>query len=295
MIPVTYFAGRRSEFTPREFGVMPVGIRGTGASRARSSDRRWRVTALYNQSTPQVGRFVAAVFHSGERRSKVLPAVHLLFDLDGTLADSRPGIIASLRYALGALGMTAPPDTELLRFIGPPTHDAFRELLGSSDPALLERAIGYYRDRYSTVGLFESAVYPGVREGLAALGAAGVSSFVVTSKPHIYAEIMIEHFGLATFFAKVYGSELSGERGNKGDLIAYVLSAEGQGMRLRPDETWMIGDRKHDVLGARRNGVHAAGVLWGYGSREELAAAGAEHFFASMGEIVSAFTSPGSP
>jgi phosphoglycolate phosphatase len=221
--------------------------------------------------------------------AKVPRVVHLFFDLDGTLTDSRPGILASLRYALGALGIEAPPDAELLRFIGPPTHDAFPELLGSSDPALVERAIGYYRDRYSTVGLFESAVYPGVTDGLAVLAAAGVRSWVVTSKPRVYAETIIEHFGLTAYFVKVYGSELSGERGDKGDLIAYVLGAQGQGVRLRPDETWMIGDRKHDVLGARRNGVHAAGVLWGYGAREELTAAGAERLFASMGEIVSAF------
>jgi phosphoglycolate phosphatase len=212
--------------------------------------------------------------------------VPLFFDLDGTISDSRPGIIASLRYALNALGREAPPEATLLRFIGPPTHDAFPEILDSRDPVLIDQAIAHYRERYSTIGLFESTVYPGVAEGLAALAAAGHSLWVVTSKPRVYATQMIEHFGLRSLFVNVYGSELDGVRGNKGELIAYVLSSE----RLAPATAWMIGDRKHDIAGAQKNAVHPAGVLWGYGSHEELAAAGAERLFASMSEIVLAFS-----
>jgi phosphoglycolate phosphatase len=210
--------------------------------------------------------------------------VALLFDLDGTITDSRPGIIASLRHALHALGREAPPEAQLLRFIGPPTHDAFPEILDSRDPELVERAIAFYRDRYGAIGLFESTVYPGVAEGLKALATAGHSLWVVTSKPQVYAVQMIEHFGLRSLFVNVYGSELSGVRGNKGDLIAYVVAAEA----LAPETTWMIGDRKHDILGAKKNAVHAAGVLWGYGARAELEDAGAERIFASMADLVSA-------
>jgi phosphoglycolate phosphatase len=213
------------------------------------------------------------------------PPVNLFFDLDGTLTDSRPGILASLRHALRLLGRESPPDAQLMRFIGPPTHDAFPELLGSRDPVLVDRAIALYRERYSEVGLFEASVYPGVAEGVAALSSAGHPLRVVTSKPRVYADRMIDHFGLRPFFAEVCGSELDGTLGNKGDLIAHVLAARG----LAPESTWMFGDRKHDIAGARSNGVHGAGVLWGYGSREELEEAGAERVYASMGELVGVF------
>ena len=217
-----------------------------------------------------------------------MSARNLFFDLDGTLTDSRQGILASLRHALCRLGREPPPDSQLMRFIGPPTHDAFPEILGSRDPALVDHAIALYRERYSEVGLFEAEVYPGVAQGLAALSAAGYGLRVVTSKPRVYAARMIDHFGLRAFFEGiegVFGSELDGSLGNKGDLIAHVLET----LRIQPETAWMFGDRKHDIAGARRNGVHGAGVLWGYGSREELEAAGAERVYASMGELVAAF------
>src|SRR5277367_2862035 len=139
--------------------------------------------------------------------------MNLFFDLDGTLTDSKPGIVASIRYGLRAVSVEAPPDDDLARLIGPPTFDAFAQLLGTADRPTLERAVQAYRDRYATVGLFESRVYPGVAEGLGALHAAGLRLCVVTSKPHVYARRIMEHFGLRGFFREVYGSELSGLRG----------------------------------------------------------------------------------
>ena len=212
--------------------------------------------------------------------------MNLLFDLDGTLTDSRPGIISSMRHALGVLGLPVPEEHALLRFIGPPTHDAFRELLSSSDPALNARAIGIYRERYAKLGLFENSVYPGVAEGLSALGQAGAKLYVCTSKPEVFANQIIDHFELRRHFEHVYGSELNGERSNKGDLIAHVLNQEGL-----TNEAWMIGDRLHDIRGAKLNALRSAGVLWGYGSREELAEAGADALFSSMPELVRAFMS----
>jgi phosphoglycolate phosphatase len=211
--------------------------------------------------------------------------MNMLFDLDGTLTDSRPGILESMRYALRALGIDPPADDALERLIGPPTHDAFRELLGSDDVRLIERAISKYRERFSSIGMFENSVYAGVHDGLVRLASASIKMWVVTSKPKVYADKIVDHFDLRRLFIDVYGSQLSGELGQKGDLIEHVLRAE----RLNPDETWMIGDRKHDVIGARANGVHAVGVLWGYGSREELIRAGADSVFASMSELVAAF------
>jgi phosphoglycolate phosphatase len=211
----------------------------------------------------------------------------LLFDLDGTLTDSLPGILASIKHALGALGVPCPPDEALVRLIGPPTRDAFRTLLASDDDAYIERAVGSYRERFGTIGLFESSLYPGVPEALGALRAAGFRLWVVTSKPRVYADRVIDHFGLRSAFEWVQGPELSGEQ-TKADLIAQVLAREA----LPPGDTWMIGDRSHDVVGAKKNGVHSAGALWGYGSREELAAAGAEVMFESVGEVVPFFVKP---
>ena len=207
----------------------------------------------------------------------------LLFDLDGTLTDSRPGIISGIQHALSVMGLEVPPEASLLRFIGPPTHDTFRELLSSADPELNARAIGIYREYYAKVGLYENSVYPGVADGLAALREAGARLFVATSKPEVFAKRIIEHFELAPYFEHVYGSELSGERSNKGDLIAHVLRSEGL-----TNDAWMIGDRLHDIRGAKLNGLRSAGILWGYGSREELAQAGADALFASMAELARA-------
>ena len=210
--------------------------------------------------------------------------MHLFFDLDGTLTDSRPGIVSGIQHALQVMGLDVPPAEALLRFIGPPTHDAFREILGTADPELNARAIAIYRERYALSGLFENSVYPGVSEGLSVLAEAGATMFVVTSKPVMFAERIIDHFELRRFFRRVYGSELNGERSNKGDLISYVLGTE-----QLANEPWMIGDRLHDIRGAKLNSLRSAGVLWGYGSREELSQAGADAIFASMPELVDAF------
>ena len=210
---------------------------------------------------------------------------HLFFDLDGTLTDSRPGILRSLRHALTVLGREVPPDEALLRFIGPPTNDTFRELLGTADPAQNLRAISVYRERFVELGMFENSVYPGIVAGLSALREADFPLLVVTSKPEVYVNQIIDHFELRQFFGHVYGSELSCERGNKGELIAHVLASEG----LSSADAWMFGDRLHDIRGAKLNGLCAAGVLWGYGSKEELSEAGADALFADMPELVRAF------
>jgi phosphoglycolate phosphatase len=204
--------------------------------------------------------------------------LHVFFDLDGTLTDPAPGICACLAHAVSALGRPAPRDAELQRFIGPPLRDALAELLGSSDPALVDQALRFFRERFSTIGLYENGVYPGIPGVLAALCAEGFSLRVVTSKAHVYADRIVDHFGLREFFPRVYGAELTGERSSKAELIAHALASES----TSPGRACMIGDRRHDVDGARAHGVAAIGVTWGYGSRGELELAGAdrvvEHF-----------------
>jgi phosphoglycolate phosphatase len=138
-----------------------------------------------------------------------------------------------------------------------------------------------YRERYSTIGLFENEVYPGVPEALVQLSSAGHLLWVVTSKPHVFARRILAHFDLLPFFAGVYGCELDGAFSDKGDLIAHALATEG----LAANQTWMIGDRLHDVRAARRNGVTAVGVLWGYGSEEELREAAPAHLVRTLDEL----------
>jgi phosphoglycolate phosphatase len=207
----------------------------------------------------------------------------LFFDLDGTLTDPKVGITRCIRHALEGLGVGAPSDTELERWIGPPLAESFRELLGPSPPDLVERAMTLYRERFGTLGMFENVPYPGISDGLREL-AGSRRLYVVTSKPTLYARRIVEHFDLSRYFVAVYGSEMSGERTHKGELIAYVLHAEG----IAPNDAIMIGDRSHDILGARQNEVTAVGVLWGYGSREELVEAGASAVYASVTELVEA-------
>jgi phosphoglycolate phosphatase len=197
--------------------------------------------------------------------------VNVLIDLDGTLTDSAPGILSCIRYALIEAGRECPDDTALRHFIGPPLHETFRRILGSDDPAQLAAVIKLYRRQFSERGLYENTVYPGIPAALQALKDTGAALYVATSKPLTYAERIIQHFGLGGYFGAVYGSEFDGALSNKSELIAHILKAES----LAPETTSMVGDRSHDVVGAKANGVRAIGVLWGYGSRDELIAAGA--------------------
>jgi phosphoglycolate phosphatase len=198
--------------------------------------------------------------------------MNVLLDLDGTLTDPREGILACLRHALCSIGLHPPEDRELERFIGPPLQDSLASLLGPKNKDQVNDAIAFYRERFSTKGMFENAVYPGIREALVQLRDRGATLYVATSKPNIFAGRIIEYFGLGGFFRSIYGSELDGTRSNKIELIAHVLKAES----LPREATVMVGDRAHDVAGARANGVRPIGALWGYGSREELTAAGAQ-------------------
>ena len=191
------------------------------------------------------------------------------------------GISRSVRHALAALGRPEPSPDTLRRSIGPPLRETLAEMLDTSDTALVERALGLYRERYSTVGLFENEVYAGVPAALARLRAAAHRLWVVTSKPHVFARRILAHFALLDLFEGVYGCELDGAFSDKGELVAHVLATEA----LSPAETWMIGDRLHDVRAARRNGVVAVGVLWGYGGENELREAGPGHVVGSLDEL----------
>jgi phosphoglycolate phosphatase len=192
----------------------------------------------------------------------------VFFDLDGTLTDPKPGITECIRHALRGLGRTPPPVEELLWCIGPPLPGSFARLLDTDDAEVVARAIALYRERFGTVGLFENALYPGVPEAVTAVRAAGFATYVATSKPHVYATRILEHFSLAPLFDRVYGSELDLTRNDKAELLAYALAEE----KLDPRLAVMIGDREHDLIGARRNGLRTIGVTYGYGTEDELRA-----------------------
>lgn len=206
--------------------------------------------------------------------------VRLFFDLDGTLTDPAEGIGRCLGHALERLGVSPAAADDPARFVGPPLREAFAALLGTADPALVERAVAAYRERFGSVGLLENRVYPGIPELLEELGRRGWELHVVTAKPTVYAERVLEHFELSRFFGRCFGSELSGERSRKDELVEHSLEVLGAGPR-----TWMVGDRGTDVTGALAHGLGAIGVLWGYGTREELLEAGPERLVSDPAEL----------
>ena len=211
----------------------------------------------------------------------------IYFDLDGTLTDPKPGITRSIQYALQRLDHpTMPTEDELTWCIGPPLRASFVRLLGGEDSA--DRAVSLYRERFSEIGLYENAVYDGISEVLTTLSQSGQRLFVATSKPHVFATRIVEHFGLRHHFEHVFGSELDGTRVDKSDLLAYALKVAA----VDPVKTLMIGDRSHDMIGARNNGMGAVGVLYGYGSREELVGAGASQVCATPAEVLDHIHTP---
>ncbi|MBI1451266.1 MULTISPECIES: HAD-IA family hydrolase [Acinetobacter] len=195
---------------------------------------------------------------------------NILIDLDGTLTDPKVGITTCARYGLAKVGHPIADDMNIDWIIGPPLKASLAKILNvAPEDDLAEQALLGYRERFSVTGLFENQVYEGVAQTLQALKNQGFQLFVATAKPTIYAKQILEHFHLAQYFKVIYGSELSGERTNKGDLIAYILQQE----QLKPSECMMVGDREYDILGARRNGIETIAVTYGYGSIEELAQA----------------------
>lgn len=203
----------------------------------------------------------------------------VLFDLDGTLVDPKLGIVGSFQFALQRLGHPVPPAEELRWVIGPPLRVSFPKLLGTPDRT--EEAVALYRQNYLGGAMYDAIVYEGIPRALDALRGAGCRLFVATAKPHYYARPILEHFDLARYFAGIHGPELDGTRDHKHDLIAHIAASAN----VRPQSAIMIGDREHDVHAATRNGMRAIGVTWGYGSVEELTAAGAAVLCDSPGKL----------
>ncbi|WP_300668447.1 HAD hydrolase-like protein [Desulfoluna sp.] len=207
--------------------------------------------------------------------------MNLLFDLDGTLTDSFQGITKCIQHALVSLDRPEPPAESLRWCIGPSLKESFTKLLGAQDESLVDEAIDLYRERFGSIGLYENKVYPTIEETLHELKEGGHHLCVATSKPTVFARRILHHFDLASYFSTIDGSELNGVRCDKASLIAHIIARDA----MIPADTVMIGDREHDMIGACRNGIAGWGVLWGYGSREELDAAGACACIETPGDV----------
>lgn len=192
---------------------------------------------------------------------------NILIDLDGTLTDPKAGIHRSIHYALEKLGHPLADEVDLDWTIGLPLKASLAKLLNTQDDDFAEQALLAYRERFSVIGLFENEVYATVVETLQQLQVQGYRLFLATAKPTIYAKRILAHFGLDQYFTEMYGSELTGERTNKVDLIAYILEEE----QLDAQQCIMVGDRQYDVIGARAHGIETIAVNYGYGTAEELA------------------------
>ncbi len=189
----------------------------------------------------------------------------ILFDLDGTITDSAPGVTNSFAYALAAYGIHADP-ADLNRVVGPPLHESFIRFFGFSETEAFA-AVEKYREYYRDTGIFENRVYDGIPELLNALSGAGKRLLVASSKPLVFVEKVLDHFGIRAPFEYVCGSELDGRRTDKAEVIDWALSLIGGGA----DGVLMVGDRDFDVIGGHAVGLPVVGALWGYGDREELA------------------------
>lgn len=206
---------------------------------------------------------------------------NILFDLDGTLTDPVEGITRCIQYALDRLGTAMPLSDQLTWCVGPPLRASFSQLLNTTDETILDQALVHYRKRFSEKGMFENVPYPGVVSALGGLRKAGFNLFLATSKPRVFAQQILDHFKMTPYFNSVYGSELDGRLSDKGALIAHIIHQEG----LDPTVTVMVGDRVYDIEGGKENNVMTAAVSYGYGTREEIAAAQPDAVFETIADL----------
>lgn len=205
----------------------------------------------------------------------------ILIDLDGTLTDPGEGITNSVMYALEKFGIYIEDRTSLYRFIGPPLMEELQKVYGFTAEEA-EQALQYYREYFAVRGLFENEVYDGIPETLKKIKDSGRKVVVATSKPEGYSKQILEHFDLIQYIDFVAGSTMDSSRVRKSDVIAYALETLG----IKKEDALMVGDRENDIEGAKANGLDALGVLYGYGSLEELQNAGAVKFAATPEEIL---------
>ncbi|MGC2781254.1 MAG: HAD hydrolase-like protein [Bradyrhizobium sp.] len=205
----------------------------------------------------------------------------ILLDLDGTLIDSRPGIAASTLAALLALGHAPDDALDVTSVIGPPLQDMLRVVLQRYGDDRVDEAVSAYRQHYGDSGLFGSELYPGIRDALQEMHGAGLRLYLATSKREVFARRILEHLDLASLFEAIHGSVPSGALDHKPELLAHLLIQRN----IAAPDSLMVGDRRHDIAGARAVRMRSLGVLWGYGSRDELETAGADQLVQSPADL----------
>ncbi len=211
----------------------------------------------------------------------MLPTCSVLLDLDGTLIDSQPGILASCLAALRALGHEPNETLDVKRAIGPPLEDMMRVLLQPYGDDRVGEAVVAYRQHYGESGLLGSKPYPGIGNSLKEMQQAGLQVYLATSKRAIFARRILEHLEFETYFDGIYGSVPSGELDHKPELLAHILSERN----ILPSHSLMVGDRRYDISGAHTVRMRGLGVLWGYGTRDELETAGADQLVESTADL----------
>lgn len=204
----------------------------------------------------------------------------VLWDLDGTVLASKRGVFRSIAYALEKLLLPMPSEEELLAFLGPPLSEGFPKVCHVPE-ALVEDAIRLYREYYNSGGKFEAEIFDGVPDVLRTLKAVGVSCYITTSKPRVFAKQILDHFGVLELFDGIYGSELDGSRSRKDEVLRYCMEQQN----LNAQDVILVGDRRYDVNGAAELSIPCVGVLFGYGSREELEKAGATYIVENADEL----------
>lgn len=205
----------------------------------------------------------------------------VLFDLDGTLTDPGQGITNSVAYALKKFGIDVEDRKELYKFIGPPLYESFMKHYGFSQEKA-ETAVSYFREYFRDTGIFENEVYEGITDLLEKIKKSGRKIILATSKPEEFAKRILSHFSLDKYFDFVAGATMDSSRVEKSDVIAYALKESGYADK----NAVMIGDRLHDIHGAKENGLDSIGVLFGYGSRKELEDAGADYIAETVSDII---------
>jgi phosphoglycolate phosphatase len=209
------------------------------------------------------------------------PPRSVLLDLDGTLIDSQPGIFASCVAALRALGHDPGEALDIRRAIGPPLEDMLQVLLQARGDDRVDEAVAAYRHHYGESGLRGSEPYPGISGALQDMRRAGLRLYLATSKREVFARRILENLEFATYFDGIYGSVPGGERDHKPELLAHILSEQD----INASHSLMVGDRRHDIIGAHAVNMRGLGVLWGYGSRDELETAGADQLVEETADL----------
>lgn len=208
---------------------------------------------------------------------------YILFDLDGTLTDPKEGITKCVQYALADFGIDEPNMNDLLKFIGPPLTDSFHDYYGF-DEEQCQRAVKKYRERYKTVGLFENVPLEGADKMLKTLKDSGKILAVATSKPEPFSVRILDKFEMSQYFETIAGCELDGRRNTKAEVIEEALKRLGVTEEMK-SQAVMIGDRKHDIIGAKKCGLDSIGIKVGYAEEGEFEAAGADHIFLTFEQL----------